>query len=113
MLAGVRGRKINPLAFSYIESKKYAIDTPPDWAELSRVAAYRGIDLDPDNPDAYYALAILTQMSSQNRVEFQNFAERAIELNPNDAFVLADLAPGWSMQTTLARRFVPVACRWS
>jgi class 3 adenylate cyclase/TolB-like protein len=79
------------LAFSYMESKKYAIDTPPDWAELSRAAANRAIDLDPDNPDAHYALAILTQMTSQDLVEFRNFAERAVKLNPNDAFVLADL----------------------
>jgi class 3 adenylate cyclase/TolB-like protein len=79
------------LAFSYIESKKYAIDTPPNWAELSRDAANRAIDLDPDNPDAYYALAILSQMLHEDTSVFRNFAERAIELNPNDAFVLADL----------------------
>ncbi len=79
------------LAFSYIESKKYAIDTPPDWAELSRAAANKAIELDPDNPDAYYALAILSQMLGEERTVFRNFAERAIELNPNDAFVLADL----------------------
>ncbi len=79
------------LAFSYMESKKYAIDTPPDWAELSRAAANRAIDLDPDNPDAHYALAILTQMTSQDLAEFRNFAERAVKLNPNNAFVLADL----------------------
>ena len=79
------------LAFSYIESKKYAIDTPPDWAELSRAAADRAIGLDPDNPDAYYALAILTQMTSQDLSEFRSFADRAVELNPTDAFVLADL----------------------
>jgi tetratricopeptide (TPR) repeat protein len=79
------------LAFSYIEAKKYAIDTPADWAELSRAAANRAIELDPDNPDAYYALAILSQMTRDAPAVFQNFAERAIELNPNDAFVLADL----------------------
>ena len=79
------------LAFSYIESKKYAIDTPQDWAELSREAAHSATDLDPDNPDAYYALAILSQMLGEDAVVFRNFAERAIELNPNDAFVLADL----------------------
>jgi adenylate cyclase len=79
------------LAFSYIESKKYAIDTPFNWAELSRAAAGRAIELDPDNPDAYYALAILSQMTGEDRVVFQNFAEKAVELNPNDAFVLADL----------------------
>lgn len=79
------------LAFSYIESKKYAIDTPPNWAELSRKAADKAIDLDPDNPDAYYALAILSQMLREDTTVFRNFAERAIALNPNDAFVLADL----------------------
>ncbi len=79
------------LAFSYMESKKYAIDTPSDWAERSHDAAYRAIDLDPDNPDAYYALAILSQMRGDDATVFRNFAERAIELNPNDAFVLADL----------------------
>ncbi|HUS97809.1 MAG TPA: tetratricopeptide repeat protein [Hyphomicrobiaceae bacterium] len=79
------------LAFSYIESKKYAIDTPPDWAELSRKAADKAIDLDPDNPDAYYALAIMSQMLGADKAVLQNFAERAVALNPNDAFVLADL----------------------
>lgn len=79
------------LAFAYIESKKYAIDTPEDWAPLARAAAERATSLDPGNPDAYYALAILTQMTSQDLTEFRTYAERAIELNPNDAFVLADL----------------------
>lgn len=79
------------LAFSYIESKKYTINTPSDWAEQARVAANHAIDLDPSNPDAHYALAILTQMTSQELPEFQQFAHKAVELNPNDAFVLADL----------------------
>lgn len=79
------------LAFSYIESKKYAIDTPSDWAPRARAAAERAIEIDPDNPDAYYALAILSQMTGEERSVFRNFAEKAIELNPYDAFVLADL----------------------
>ena len=79
------------LAFSYIESKKYAIDTPADWADLSRAAANQAIVLDRDNPDAYYALAILTQMTTQNLTEYRTYADRAVALNPNDAFVLADL----------------------
>ncbi len=79
------------LAFSYIESKKYAIDTPADWADLSRAAANQAIVLDRDNPDAYYALAILTQMTTQDLTEYRTYADRAVALNPNDAFVLADL----------------------
>ncbi|NNE23264.1 MAG: hypothetical protein HKN11_11710 [Rhizobiales bacterium] len=79
------------LAFSYIESKKYAIDTPPNWAVLSREAADKALDMDRDNPDAYYAIAILSQMLREDKSVLQNFAEKAIALNPNDAFVLADL----------------------
>lgn len=79
------------LAFSYLESQKYAIDTPQDWADKSRKAANRALELDPDNPDAYYALAILSQMTGADRAVFRNFAETAIKHNPNDAFVLADL----------------------
>jgi len=80
------------LAQVYNNSKKYSIDTPPDWAELSRAAADRAIAIDPDNPRAYYALAILSQMLGEDKTVLQNFATRAIDLNPNDAFVLADLA---------------------
>ncbi len=79
------------LASSYLEAKKYAIDTPPNWAELSRAAAGRAIELDPDNPHAHAALAILSQMTGEGAVVFQNFAAKAIELNPNEALVLADL----------------------
>jgi class 3 adenylate cyclase/TolB-like protein len=111
-----RAVQINPdyslawsrLASSYIESKKYAIDTPVEWAELARDAANRAIALDPDNANAYYALAILTQMTSQNFAEFQNFANLSIGLNPNDAFVLADLGTwmGYAGQWEKAKEWV-------
>ena len=101
------------LAFSYIESKKYAIDTPADWEHQARNAANKAIALDPDNPDAYYALAILTQMTSQDLSEFKNFAEKAIELNPNDAFVLADLGTwmGYAGQWQTAKEWVSRSMR--
>ncbi|KAA3627441.1 MAG: hypothetical protein DWQ08_07785, partial [Proteobacteria bacterium] len=101
------------LAFSYNESKKYAIDTPSEWAALSREAANRAIDLDPDNQDAYYALAILTQMTSQSLPEFRQFARKAIELNPNDAFVLADLGTwmGYAGEWETAKAWVSRAMR--
>ena len=79
------------LAFSHIESKKYAIDTKESWAEDALRAAQRAIDLDPGNPDAYYALAIRSQMVGEDRATFANYARKAIELNPHDSFVLADL----------------------
>ncbi|MGI9371812.1 MAG: adenylate/guanylate cyclase domain-containing protein [Hyphomicrobiales bacterium] len=79
------------LAFSSIESKKYAIDTKESWAEDSLGAAQRAIDLDAGNPDAYYALAIRSQMVGASAEVFANFARKAIELNTNDSFVLADL----------------------
>lgn len=79
------------LAFSYIEAKKYAIDTPSDWADLARQSANLALKINPENPDAFYALAILSQMQGEEHAVFRNFAKRAIDLNPNDAFVLADL----------------------
>ena len=96
------------LAFSYIESKKYAIDTPANWAELSRSAAERAVDIDPDNPNAYYALAILTQMTTKNSSVFRELARKAVDLNPNDAFILADLGTwmGYSGEWELGKRWV-------
>jgi class 3 adenylate cyclase/TolB-like protein len=79
------------LAFAFIESKKYSIDPPADWAERAVAATRRAIDQDPSNPDAYYARAILSQMRGEERSVFKTNAEKAIELNPNDAFILADL----------------------
>ena len=96
------------LASVYLETRKYAIDTPSDWAALSLEAANRAIELDPDNANAYYALAIRTQMTSQDLAEFKSFAERAVELNPNDAFVLADLGTwmGYAGQWQRAKEWV-------
>jgi len=79
------------LAFAYIETEKYSIDTPDDWAVRARAAAERAIDLDPGNADAYYALAILGQMLHEDRADFRANARRAVDLNPYDSFVLADL----------------------
>ena len=79
------------LASVYLETRKYDIDTPPNWEALSLAAATRALELDPDNANAYYVLAIRTQMTSQDTAEFTQFADRAVSLNPNDAFVLADL----------------------
>jgi adenylate cyclase len=96
------------LAFAYIESKKYAVDTPDDWEELARSAAQKALALDPDNPDAYYALAILTQMTSKDLTEFKHYSERTVKLNPNDAFLLADLGTwmGYAGQWEIGLKWV-------
>jgi class 3 adenylate cyclase/TolB-like protein len=96
------------LAYSYMDSKKYAVDTPANWEELARNAANHALELDPDNGDAYYALAILTLMTSRDLAEFENFSERALELNPNNAFVLADLGvwAGYAGQWELSKEWV-------
>jgi adenylate cyclase len=101
------------LAFAYIESKKYAVDTPDDWEELSRSAANRALALDPDNPDAFYAMAILIQLTSQDLTKFKQLTERAVSLNPNDAFVLADLGTwmGYAGQWEIAREWVSRSMR--
>ena len=96
------------LAFAYIESKKYAVDTPSDWAEQARRSAQKALELDPNNPDAHYALAILTQMTDQNLAEFKHYSEKTVSLNPNDAFILADLGTwmGYAGQWEIAREWV-------
>lgn len=79
------------LAFNYLESKKRSFDTPDDWAELARDAATRALEEDRDNPDAHYALAILSRMTGEAKAVFFEHAQTAIDLNPNDSWILADL----------------------
>jgi len=79
------------LAFIYMESKKRSIDTPPDWARLASTAAENALSADRDNPDAYYALAILSRIQGEDLDVYRTFAKRAIDLNPNDSWILADL----------------------
>ncbi|WP_159090144.1 adenylate/guanylate cyclase domain-containing protein [Ruegeria sp. Alg231-54] len=79
------------LAYNYLESKKRQMDTPPDWSEKALRAANNALDADRDNPDAYYALAIHSRMVGESTDIFRNYAQRAIELNPNDSWILADL----------------------
>lgn len=79
------------LAFNHLEAKKRSYDTAPDWAQQAREAANKALSVDRDNPDAYYALAILSRMLGEDLDVYRAFARRAIELNPNDSWILADL----------------------
>ena len=79
------------LAFIYLESKKRGHDTPPNWAQLANDAAKKAFSADRDNPDAYYAMAVRSRMLGEDLDVFRPLAQRAIELNPNDSWILADL----------------------
>ncbi len=79
------------LAFAYLESKKRGYDTPDNWAQMAREAANTALQKDRNNPDAYYALAILSRMEGDDKSVFFQSAQKAIDLNPNDSWILADL----------------------
>ena len=79
------------LAFNYLESKKRSYETVPDWDQRAKEAAEMALNTDRDNPDAYYALAILSRMLGEDMEVYREFARRAINLNPNDSWILADL----------------------
>lgn len=79
------------LAFIYMEAKKFVIDPPPDWVERAGEAARNALAQDRDNPDGYYAQAALSRMKGEDIAVFLDFANRAIAINPNDSWILADL----------------------
>lgn len=79
------------LSYNYLDSHKYSYDVDPDWAQLSEDAAQRAIAADRDNPDAYYALAVRSRLLGESMEVFHRYAQKAVELNPNDSWILADL----------------------
>ncbi|WP_170328011.1 adenylate/guanylate cyclase domain-containing protein [Ruegeria arenilitoris] len=79
------------LAYNYLDSKKNSFDLDPNWAQKSLDAAHHAIEADPDNPDAYYALAVRSRLLGESMDVYRTHAERAVALNPNDSWILADL----------------------
>ena len=79
------------LAYNYLDSYKNSYDVNPNWAQLSEEAARNAIAADRDNPDAYYALAVRSRLLRENMDVFHKNAPKAVELNPNDSWILADL----------------------
>ncbi len=79
------------LAYNYLDSKKNSYDLDPDWAQKSFDAVQHAIEADPDNPDAYYALAVRSRLLGESMDVYRKHAERAVALNPNDSWILADL----------------------
>lgn len=109
------------LAFMYIEEKKYGYNAEPRPLERALRAARKAVSLDPRNPDGFYALAMVYYMTEADFDAFQSFAEKAISLNPNDAWVLADLGTWtaysgeWTRGLALvekAKKLNPLHQRW-
>ncbi|WP_170575708.1 adenylate/guanylate cyclase domain-containing protein [Ruegeria atlantica] len=79
------------LAYNYLDSKKNSYDLDPNWAQKSSDAAHHAIEADPNNADAYYALAVRSRLLGESMDVYRKHAERAVSLNPNDSWILADL----------------------
>ncbi len=79
------------LAYNYLDSYKNSYDVDPNWAQLSEEAARNAIAADRDNPDAYYSLAVRSRLLGESMDVFHKYAQKAVELNPNDSWILADL----------------------
>lgn len=114
-------RAWSALAWMYIEEHKYAYNLRPGPLERALAAAQRALELDKRNQDGYYALAIINYLRMEDLSSFYALAEQAIELNPNNATVIADVglwmaySGDWERGIPLVRKSVilnPLHPRW-
>ncbi len=114
-------RAWSALAWIYIEEHKYAYNLRPEPLERAFAAAQRAVELDKRNQDGYYALAIINYLRKEDLGSFHALAEQAIDLNPNNATVIADLglwmaySGDWERGMPLVRKGVilnPLHPRW-
>jgi TolB-like protein/Tfp pilus assembly protein PilF len=75
----------------YFEEYKYGYNQRPKPIERALAATEKALELDPQEQWAHYVLALIDYVSAQSFDSFYSAAERTIALNPNNAFVLADL----------------------
>jgi tetratricopeptide (TPR) repeat protein len=75
----------------YLEEYKYKWISEPDPLGRARAAAQNSIELDQRHQDGYVVLALVYYMSETDFGSFYETAEKAIALNPNDAWANADL----------------------
>jgi class 3 adenylate cyclase/TolB-like protein len=75
----------------YLEEYKYKWISEPDPLGRARAAAQNSIELDQRHQDGYVVLALVHYMSETDFDAFYETAEKAIALNPNDAWANADL----------------------
>ena len=75
----------------YFEEYKYGYNSRPEPVERALAAAQKALELDQQDQHAHYVLALIAYVRERSFDSFYSAAEQAIALNPNNAFVLADL----------------------
>ena len=79
------------LAQMYFEEHKYGYNLRPGPVERALAATQKALALDPRSQHANYVYALILYARERSFDPFYDAADRAIALNPNNAFVLADL----------------------
>jgi TolB-like protein/class 3 adenylate cyclase len=75
----------------YFEEYKYRWNLRPEPIERALAATKKALELDPQEQWAHYVQALILYINEMDLEVFYQAAERAISLNPNNAFVLSDL----------------------
>jgi TolB-like protein/class 3 adenylate cyclase/Tfp pilus assembly protein PilF len=75
----------------YFEEYKYGYNLRPEPIERALSATQKALTLDPQEQWAHYMLALIGYVRERSFDSFYSAAEQAIAINPNNAFVLADL----------------------
>jgi class 3 adenylate cyclase/TolB-like protein len=79
------------LGAMYFEEHKYGHNLRPDPLGRARAAAQTSIELDPQIAEGYYVLALVHYYTETDFDTFRATAEKAISINPNNAWIIADL----------------------
>ena len=79
------------LGAMYFEEHKYGHNLRPDPLGRARGAAQKSIELDPQVAEGYYVLALVHYYTETDFDTFRATAEKAISINPNNAWIVADL----------------------
>jgi adenylate cyclase len=79
------------LGAMYFEEHKYGHNLRPDPLGRARAAAQKSIELDPQVAEGYYVLALVHYYTETDFDTFRATAEKAISINPNNAWIVADL----------------------
>jgi class 3 adenylate cyclase/TolB-like protein len=94
----------------YFEEYKYKWNYRPDPLGRARAAAQKSIELDQHIAEGYHVLALVHYASESDFGAFRETAEKAIAINPNNMWTIADLgiwtfySGAWERGTLLIER---------